>query len=480
VTFSESSVEGNCTGTYILTRTWTATDLCGNASSHVQTINVQDTTAPVIAALPTTSTIDCPAIPVFAIATASDACGSAFTLTSTDVTTNGSCVSSYSVTRIWTATDACGNTSTASQTINVEDKIAPVITALPAASTIACPATPNFAIATATDACGSGATLTFADVTTQGSCEGSYSITRTWTATDACGNTSTASQTINVTDTKAPTTTTIFAAEINVNCNAIPVKPNLVFVDDCSTVAPTVVYTENTINTTATSYSIIRKWIVKDACNNISEFIQAVNVAVVSTNIAITEIKSYNIDDIPTPTINLFSLLPQGTPSGGTWFSENSSVILNGGIVDNSTVSEGNYKFTYTIDANACPTVFTLTVKIEGGIVLACGTVLVHNAFSPNGDGVNEMFTIDNLEDAICYPENTVEIYNRWGVLVFETKGYNNSTNAFNGTSRGRTTVSQSSGLPTGTYFYILNYTSVDGTGQIQTNKRDGYLYLTK
>jgi hypothetical protein len=79
---------------------------------------------------------------------------------------------------------------------------------------------------------------------------------------------------------------------INVNCNAIPVKPNLVFVDDCSTVAPTVVYTENTINTTATSYSIIRKWIVKDACNNTSEFIQAVNVAVVRTDIAVTEIKS--------------------------------------------------------------------------------------------------------------------------------------------------------------------------------------------
>jgi gliding motility-associated-like protein len=116
----------------------------------------------------------------------------------------------------------------------------------------------------------------------------------------------------------------------------------------------------------------------------------------------------------------------------------------------------------------------------EEEIVLGCGTVLVHNAFSPNGDGVNEMFTIDNIDDTICYPENTVEIYNRWGVLVFETTGYNNVTNAFNGISRGRTTVSQSSGLPTGTYFYILNYTSVDGTGQIQTNKQDGYLYLTK
>jgi hypothetical protein len=32
---------------------------------------------------------------------------------------------------------------------------------------------------------------------------------------------------------------------------------------------------------------------------------------------------------------------------------------------------------------------------VDCGIVLGCGTVLVHNAFSPNGDGVNEMFTID-------------------------------------------------------------------------------------
>jgi gliding motility-associated-like protein len=164
------------------------------------------------------------------------------------------------------------------------------------------------------------------------------------------------------------------------------------------------------------------------ACNNTSEFIQAVNVAVVRTD-TVTEIKSYNIDDIPAPTINLFSLLPQGTPTGGTWFSENSSVTLNGDIVDNSSVSAGIINS--PINANACPTVFTLTIKIEGGIVLACGTVLVHNAFSPNGDGVNEMFTIDNIDDTICYPENTVEIYNRWGVLVLKP-GYNNVTNAFN------------------------------------------------
>ncbi|MBF6640142.1 hypothetical protein IVB69_01485, partial [Flavobacterium sp. J49] len=80
-----------------------------------------------------------------------------------------------------------GNSSTASQTINVQDVTAPVIAALPATSTISCPASPEFAQATATDECGSAFELTFEDVTTNGNCAGSYSVTRTWTATDACG-----------------------------------------------------------------------------------------------------------------------------------------------------------------------------------------------------------------------------------------------------------------------------------------------------
>ena len=202
----------HCGASYSLTRTWTAMDACGNVSTASQTINVEDHTAPVIAALPAISTIQCPAAPVFAVATAMDACGSSFTLTYADVTTNH-CGASYSVTRTWTATDACGNVSTASQTINVEDHTAPVIAALPAISTIQCPAAPVFAVANAMDACGSSFTLTYADVTTN-HCGASYSLTRTWTAMDACGNVSTASQTINVEDHTAPVIVTP-AASLN-------------------------------------------------------------------------------------------------------------------------------------------------------------------------------------------------------------------------------------------------------------------------
>ena len=148
------------------------------------------------------------------------------------------------------------------------------------------------------------------------------------------------------------------------------------------------------------------------------------------------------------------------------------------------SIPPGTAGGTYTIVYQICDVINLTncddaTVTIDVATVLGCQSIVVHNAFSPNGDNKNATFVIDNIEDTACYPENTVEIYNRWGVLVFETKNYS-TTNNFDGTSRGRTTISQSSGLPTGTYYYILNYTSYDNNNKIQTNKKDGYLYLTR
>jgi len=113
--------------------------------------------------------------------------------------------------------------------------------------------------------------------------------------------------------------------------------------------------------------------------------------------------------------------------------------------------------------------------------VLGCEAIVVHKAFTPNWDGINDVLVIDGVEDNICYPSGiSVEIYNRWGILVFETTKYNNSSNVFDGYSRGRTTISKSEGLPSGTYYYIVNYESFDGTGNIQTNRKDGFIYLSR
>ena len=179
--------------------------------------------------------------------------------------------------------------------------------------------------------------------------------------------------------------------------------------------------------------------------------------------------------------LNLTSLLPVGSPTTGTWVDKSNTNALQGNIFNPFGLALGNYVLEYLIADEKCPRSIILNLEVNDDCkVLACGIVLPRNAFSPNGDNFNDTFKIDNIDDTTCYPENTVEIYNRWGILVFETKNYNNATNAFDGISTGRTTVKQADGLPTGTYFYIINYKSLDGNNNLLDNKLSGYLYLSK
>ena len=100
-------------------------------------------------------------------------------------------------------------------------------------------------------------------------------------------------------------------------------------------------------------------------------------------------------------------------------------------------------------------------------------TLQVHNALSPNDDGLNDFLNIQGIE---CYPDNTVQIYNRWGVLVFEVDGYNNTSKVFQGFSDGRTTINRKVALPSGTYFYVLHVYDSDGT----TSTKKGYLSINR
>ena len=81
-------------------------------------------------------------------------------------------------------------------------------------------------------------------------------------------------------------------------------------------------------------------------------------------------------------------------------------------------------------------------------------------------------FIIRNIEN---FADNSVEIYNRWGVKVFEIKGYDNATRVFMGISSGRATIQSNKELPVGVYFYIIRYTK-DG----QTKAKNGYIYINR
>ncbi|WP_264564043.1 gliding motility-associated C-terminal domain-containing protein [Flavobacterium sp. N3904] len=184
-----------------------------------------------------------------------------------------------------------------------------------------------------------------------------------------------------------------------------------------------------------------------------------------------------NADTTP---VDLTALLPQGIPTNGTWIDTENTGGLNGNILNAFGIPVNKYKYEYKITGD-CPRSIFLELDINDDCkVLPCKTIIVHNAFSANEDGKNDYFQIENLENNDCYKNIRVEIFNRWGVLVFEKDNYNNEGNAFRGKSEGRTTINKNDGLPTGTYFYILSYDTVDGLGKILNVKKDGYLYLVK
>ncbi|MDH7913130.1 gliding motility-associated C-terminal domain-containing protein, partial [Winogradskyella sp. SYSU M77433] len=91
----------------------------------------------------------------------------------------------------------------------------------------------------------------------------------------------------------------------------------------------------------------------------------------------------------------------------------------------------------------------------------------IYNEFSPDGDGVNETFVIDCLER---FPDNKLEVYNRWGNMVYSTRGY---LNDWSGTTNGRAVVKDSDNLPAGTYYYVLDL----GDG---SDPRVGWLYINR
>ncbi|MEN8788807.1 MAG: gliding motility-associated C-terminal domain-containing protein, partial [Flavobacteriaceae bacterium] len=97
----------------------------------------------------------------------------------------------------------------------------------------------------------------------------------------------------------------------------------------------------------------------------------------------------------------------------------------------------------------------------------------VFNVVTPNGDGIHDVLTISGLEN---FPNNTIRIYNRWGVQVFQTRAYDTQGNVFDGTSEGRVTVDRDNKLPVGTYFYILDYENEFG----EMKSISGYLYINR
>jgi gliding motility-associated-like protein len=101
--------------------------------------------------------------------------------------------------------------------------------------------------------------------------------------------------------------------------------------------------------------------------------------------------------------------------------------------------SSKNYDLTY-VDLNGCTIKKSTQVVVDG----PCD-IMIYSAITPNGDQINDVFTIDNIER---FPSNRVVIFNRWGSVVFETTGYNNRNNAW---------PPKEKKIQPSTYFYVVD-----------------------
>ncbi|MCL6268300.1 gliding motility-associated C-terminal domain-containing protein [Flagellimonas myxillae] len=86
---------------------------------------------------------------------------------------------------------------------------------------------------------------------------------------------------------------------------------------------------------------------------------------------------------------------------------------------------------------------------------------------TPNNDGINDYLLIDGIQNV---PNNVLNIYNRYGVLVYSKPNY---ANEFNGKSNRNGVISRGSGLSAGIYFYVLTVADT-------REKYQGYLYISQ
>jgi gliding motility-associated-like protein len=452
------SCEGNVTYTY------TFTDCEGNTNDWVftYTIEREDFTVPANAG----STVACPsAVVAPTVPTVTDNCGNTLTPSAPVISAIPSCEGN--VTYTYTFTDCEGNTNDWVYTYTIDDNIAPTGTA-PTNLTLQCitaiPTADINAITDEADNCSGTVTVTVADMNNGGTaCVGNpYIVTRTFTLTDCAGNTTNLVQTITVEDNTTPIFNGTLPNDLVLECtDDIPVAPVLTATDNCS--VPTVTYEEQRTNGSCpSSYTLIRTWTARDTCGNESTHIQTITVQDTTPPVFTGDLPQdgfADCDDIPTA-----SMLTATDNCG------NVTISLDEQRIDGDCDSRYQLIRTWTA-SDDCGNTSTYTQTLT----LACH-IKIWNAVSPNNDGKNDIFYLEGIE---CYPINTVEIFNRWGVKVFETNGYDNISRVFSGYSDGRSTISRNEMLPTGTYFYVLKYEfSYDGVNGKQIIDKAGYLYI--
>ena len=267
-------LSAGCWDDYIID--YTATDMCGNVSTFQQIVTVVDRTPAEFTLAPADYTLECSdasltgmvqhelgefyAVPEFTPgdgmhAEAMDNCDAEALVSYSDLILTTPCLQEYTIKRTYSTEDCSGNYAEHIQYITIEDTTAPEFTAFPADVTVECDAVPavaDLSTLAAADNCDPAVDITFmGEVRTDGACEDTYTLTRTWETVDCAGNVHSQSQTIEVQDTTSP--------ELSIECPADQMYANVCFSDGDLTLAtngePTWEVSDNCDGDVAVSYT---------------------------------------------------------------------------------------------------------------------------------------------------------------------------------------------------------------------------------
>ena len=480
----EDVVEPNaCPGSSTLMRTFTAVDACGNATSQTQTIAQYDDEAPQLNEdlLPEDVLVDCDDVPTTlesADFEVTDNCNTWSFEVESDTTELDPCGAIYTRVDTYTFTDCDGNATVFVHTVEVQDTTPPMFLYFPEDDSLACteeyplPTDGVEWLATAEDNCAS-VDISWTDEIVPGDCPGEDTLYRTFTALDACGNASTEVHTLFRYDDVAPEIG-VFPNDTTIDCdpaNEIPTLDSSYFAvtDNCNPWTFDVSTEYDGDPDTSCFYTRFDTYVFTDCSGNATSYVHVISV------------QDTTGPEITNDPIDLFLECPQEVPE----FNTNEPLAAYADLIESLSITDAcngdlsvlsatyEDEVTVSVDATHYTMVRHWVFTDQCGNETAYDQIIdvnepdleLPNAFSPGGNGYNDVYVIGNLgttnEDGEYFPpcdwggdDESVyfQVFNRWGSLVYSSPPGEEYQNDWD----GRTNEDGSTRVVDGTYFVLL------------------------
>ncbi|MCP4054089.1 MAG: hypothetical protein GY739_13695, partial [Mesoflavibacter sp.] len=403
-------------------------------------------------------TIECDELQPAEDLTATDECGSA-TINFEETTTPGACENEFKVERTWTATDECGNTTTRTLIINVVDTTPPTFT-VPADVTINCEQDPNDLTLTGdvtdeADNCDTTLDATFSDQedTSAENCSSESIITRTWTLTDDCGNTTTQTQIITIQDSTAPTFTAPADIEIftDTSCNynaSVAQTGDVTDEDDnCSTSLEATFTDVVTPDSCEGSYIITRTWTLTDDCGNTAN----------------EQTQTITVTDNTAPTFTAPADIEIFTDASCNY---NASVAQTGDVTDEDDNCSTSLEATFTdvVTPDSC----------EGSYIITRTWTLTDDCGNAAADQIQTITVTDNTAPTFTAPDD-IEIFTdascNYDASVTQTGDVTDEADNCSASLEATFTDVVTDGSCEGSYFITRTWSLTDDCGNTTTEQ---------